>query len=52
MKVFMSWSGTRSKATAELLCDWTKCVIQALRPWIQHAASTVAHSGSRRLTAN
>lgn len=34
MKVFMSWSGARSKATAELLCDWTKCVIQALRPWI------------------
>lgn len=34
MKVFMSWSGARSKATAELLCDWTKCVIQASRPWI------------------
>lgn len=34
MKVFMSWSGGRSKAAAELLFDWTKCVIQASRPWI------------------
>lgn len=34
MKVFMSWSGARSKAAAELLFEWTKCVIQASRPWI------------------
>jgi len=34
MKVFMSWSGDRSKAAAELLHDWIKCVIQASRPWI------------------
>lgn len=34
MKVFMSWSGARSKAAAELLSDWIKCVIQASRPWI------------------
>jgi hypothetical protein len=34
MKVFMSWSGTRSKAAAELLHDWVKCVVQASRPWI------------------
>lgn len=34
MKVFISWSGTRSKAVAELLNDWIKCVIQATRPWI------------------
>ena len=30
----MSWSGPRSKATAELLKVWTKCVIQATQPWI------------------
>lgn len=30
----MSWSGARSKAAAELLHDWIKCVIQASRPWI------------------
>jgi hypothetical protein len=34
MKVFMSWSGDRSKAAAELLHDWVKCVIQASKPWI------------------
>lgn len=30
----MSWSGARSKAAAELLYDWIKCVVQASRPWI------------------
>ena len=34
MKVFMSWSGQRSKAVAELLTDWVKCVVQVARPWI------------------
>lgn len=34
MKVFVSWSGSRSKAVAELLSDWIKCVLQATRPWI------------------
>lgn len=34
MKVFISWSGNRSKAIAELLSDWIKCVLQATRPWI------------------
>ncbi|MCU1500487.1 MAG: hypothetical protein JWM47_4440 [Acidimicrobiales bacterium] len=34
MKVFMSWSGARSKAAAELLHNWIKCVIQASKPWI------------------
>lgn len=34
MKVFISWSGYRSKAVAELLSDWIKCVLQATRPWI------------------
>jgi hypothetical protein len=34
MKVFMSWAGPRSHAVAELLAWWTKCVIQASRPWI------------------
>lgn len=34
MKIFLSWSGVRSKAVAELLSDWIRCVIQASRPWI------------------
>jgi hypothetical protein len=34
MKVFLSWSGQRSKEIASLLSDWLCCVIQASRPWI------------------
>lgn len=34
MKVFISWSGKRSEAVAELLSSWIKCVLQATRPWI------------------
>lgn len=34
MKVFMSWSGLCSKAVAELIANWAKCVIQATQPWI------------------
>ncbi len=34
MKIFISWSGRRSKAVAEIMSDWLKCVIQASQPWI------------------
>ena len=34
MKVFISWSGERSKKIAELLDDWIQCVIQAVNPWM------------------
>ena len=34
MKVFISWSGDRSRLVAELLKDWVKCVLQASQPWI------------------
>lgn len=34
MKVFISWSGHRSRAVAEVLSDWIKCVLQASEPWI------------------
>lgn len=34
MKVFISWSGSRSHKVANLLSDWLCCVIQATRPWI------------------
>lgn len=34
MKVFISWSGDRSKAVAELLDEWLQCVLQAIDPWM------------------
>lgn len=34
MKIFVSWSGNRSRAVAEIISDWLKCVIQASQPWI------------------
>jgi hypothetical protein len=34
MKIFISWSGQRSKSVAELISDWIKCVIQVSYPWI------------------
>lgn len=34
MKVFLSWSGNRSKEVANFLSEWLCCVIQATRPWV------------------
>jgi hypothetical protein len=34
MKVFISWSGERSKAVAEALRYWLPKVIQAIQPWM------------------
>ena len=34
VKIFISWSGARSKAVAELLRDWIRCVLQSARPWV------------------
>lgn len=34
MKIFLSWSGQKSKAVAEALKDWILQIIQAVDPWI------------------
>lgn len=34
MKVFISWSGTRSKALAIALKEWIPCVLQYVEPWV------------------
>src|SRR5688572_8255364 len=34
MKVFISWSGPRSKAVAQALQKWLRLMIQAAEPWI------------------
>jgi hypothetical protein len=36
MKIFISWSGNKSKRTAEILCAWLRRVIQAATPWISN----------------
>lgn len=43
MRVFLCWSGDRSKAVAEVLGHWIGQVIQAVEPWI----STQTDKGAR-----
>lgn len=34
MKVFLSWSGKKSLAAAQLFSEWLPCIIQKAQPWI------------------
>lgn len=33
-RLFLSWSGERSKLVADLLDEWVQCVLQACEPWM------------------
>lgn len=46
MRVFISWSGTRSKFLAEALRWWLPKVVQAIRPWM---SDHDIHAGARWL---
>lgn len=37
MKVFISWSGERSKLLANALCEWLKPVLQSVEVWMSEA---------------
>jgi hypothetical protein len=43
MRVFISWSGPRSRALAEYIKEWLPLVIQAVEPWV----STAIEKGTR-----
>lgn len=34
MKVFISWSGTRSRAVATALKDWLPIILEGIEPWV------------------
>lgn len=44
MKIFISWSGDRSKALAAALKDWLPAVLQYVQPWM---SSSDINSGER-----
>ena len=52
MKVFISWSGERSRKVAELLDEWLQCVIQAVKPFMSSKGIERGRYGSIKLRKN
>ena len=50
MKVFISWSGTRSWETAKLLHGWLKQVINEVEPWVSNEDLTKGADWSGEIT--
>lgn len=50
MKVFLSWSGERSKRTAEVLWSWLPDVLQHINPWLSSLDISAGRRGVREIT--
>ncbi|WP_335971320.1 toll/interleukin-1 receptor domain-containing protein [Streptomyces sp. CA2R106] len=50
MKVFLSWSGERSKKTAEALRHWLPDVLQHVNPWLSTLDISSGRRGVREIT--
>ncbi|MEU2670062.1 TIR domain-containing protein [Streptomyces sp. NPDC007164] len=49
MKVFLSWSGARSKRTAEALRSWLPDVLQYINPWLSSVDISAGRRGVRQI---
>ncbi|MFE3830510.1 TIR domain-containing protein [Streptomyces sp. NPDC059092] len=50
MKIFLSWSGERSKKTAEALRSWLPDVLQCINPWLSSLDISAGRRGVREIT--
>src|SRR5688572_12185283 len=46
MKIFLSWSGERSRAVATALREWLPVMVPAAKPWVSHSDIDAGHRWS------